>query len=168
MQVIGLLVALGGLVELLLPGVSAPSLIGSALMLISGIAWGFYSLHGRGGGDPMRITAGNFIRAVPFSLMLALLMHRDSTFDLRGFTLAVASGAITSGIGYTIWYAVLPRLKATHAATVQLSVPVIAALGGIVLLGESGSLRLALASIAVLGGIALVILGKQKQTDGAR
>lgn len=166
-QVIGLLFALGGLVGLLLPGVSAPPLIGSGLMLISGIAWGFYSLRGSAGGDPVRVTAGNFIRAVPFALLLVLFTHRDSTFDSRGVVLAVASGAITSGLGYAIWYSVLPTLKASHAATVQLSVPVIAALGGIALLGESGSLRLALASFAVLGGIALVIFGKQRREDGA-
>lgn len=168
MQAIGLLLALGGLVGLLLPGVSTPPLIGSALMLISGVAWGVYSLRASGGGDPTRVTAGNFIRAVPFALMLVLLTHRHSTFDLTGVVLAVASGVITSGIGYAIWYAVLPTLKATLAATVQLSVPVIAALGGIVLLDESGNLRLALASIAVLCGIALVILGKKRSDDGTR
>ncbi len=162
-QVIGLLFAVGGLIGLLLPGVSAPPLVGSALMLVAGIAWGIYSLRGSAGGDPTRMTAGNFIRTLPLALLLVLLTHRHSMLDLTGVTLAVASGAITSGLGYAIWYTVLPRLKATHAATVQLSVPVIAALGGIVLLGEAGSLRLALASFAVLGGIALVITGKAQR-----
>ncbi len=160
-QAIGLLLALAGLVYLLLPGASAPSLSGSVLMLFSGVAWGIYSLRGRAGGDPTRVTAGNFIRSVPFALILVLLMHRNSSFGLNGVILAIASGVLTSGIGYAIWYAALPALKATQAATVQLSVPVIAALGGIFLLGEAGSLRLTLASIAVLGGIALVIRGRQ-------
>ena len=168
MPVIGLLLALGGLVGLLLPGMSAPPPIGSGLMLISGFAWGLYSLRGSCAGDPTRVTAGNFIRAVPFALALLLLTHRGSTLDLKGVALAVASGALTSGIGYAIWYAVLPALKATHAASVQLSVPVFAALGGIILLGESASLRLALASIAILGGIAMVILGRPKPENRVR
>ncbi len=167
-QVIGLLLALAGLAGLLLPGMSAAPPIGSALMLISGFAWGIYSLRGSRAGDPTRVTAGNFIRALPFALILVLFTHRGLTFGPKGIALAVASGALSSGIGYAIWYSVLPTLKASHAATVQLSVPVIAALGGIALLGESGSQRLALASIAVLGGIGLVILGKQRREDGAR
>lgn len=168
MQGFGLLFAVGGLVGLLLPGVSAPPLLGSALMLVAGVAWGVYSLRGSGGGDPTRVTTGNFMRAVPFTLILFLFTQRNPTFEWTGVALAVASGAICSGIGYAIWYAVLPMLKATHAATVQLSVPVIAALGGIVLLGEAASLRLALASVAVLGGIALVILGKQRPDNRTR
>jgi drug/metabolite transporter (DMT)-like permease len=133
-------------------------------MLGAGVAWGVYSLRGRGAGDPTRVTAGNFLRAVPIAAALSLLMKGGVTLDSAGFWHAVLSGALASGIGYAIWYTVLPALKATVAATVQLSVPVLAALGGIVFLGESLTLRLALASAAVLGGIALVIMQKQNAT----
>jgi len=157
-QLAGLVLALGGLVGLLLPGLSAPPLVGSLLMLGAGIAWGIYSLRGKGAGDPIRVTAGNFLRAVPFALALSLLIPGAASVDVHGAAYAIASGALASGIGYAIWYSALPGLKATSAATVQLSVPVIAAAGGILLLGEVLSLRLVLASAAILGGIALVIL----------
>lgn len=160
-QLVGLMVALGGLVGLLLPGLSAPPLRGSVLMLGAGVAWGVYSLRGRSAGDPLKVTAGNFLRAVPVAAALSVLMLTDASLDIAGFCCAVASGALASGVGYAIWYTVLPVLKATKAATVQLSVPVIAALGGIIFLGEPVTLRIALASIAILGGIALVILEKQ-------
>jgi drug/metabolite transporter (DMT)-like permease len=159
-QLLGLLVALGGLVGLLLPGLSAPPALGSALMLGAGVAWGIYSLRGRGAGDPTRVTAGNFLRAVPIAAAMSALAIDHATLDHAGLGYAVASGALTSGLGYAIWYTALPALKATQAATVQLSVPVIAALGGILLLGEPLTVRLVVASIAVLGGIALVILEK--------
>jgi drug/metabolite transporter (DMT)-like permease len=161
-QLVGLLLALGGLVGLVLPGLSAPPLVGSLLMLGAGIAWGIYSLRGRGAGNPIRVTAGNFVRAAPFALALSLAMLASASPDGRGAAYALASGALASGIGYAIWYSALPALKATSAATVQLSVPVIAALGGIVFLGEMLTLRLVLASAAILGGIALVILEKQR------
>lgn len=167
MQLIGLIGAAGGLVGLLLPGLSAPPLVGSALMLGAGVAWGIYSLRGKGAGDPARVTAGNFLRAVPFSAALSVLTLAGASLDTAGFWYAVASGALASGIGYVIWYSALPGLKATNAATVQLSVPVIAALGGIAFLGEPLTLRLALASVAILGGIALVILEKP-QTKSAQ
>ena len=108
------------------------------------------------------VTAGNFLRTVPITVVLSLLMMRHFTLDNAGTWYAIMSGALTSGIGYAIWYRALPALKATQAATVQLSVPVIAAIGGIILLGESISLRLILASIAIISGIALVILEKKK------
>lgn len=161
-QVAGLACALAGLVGLLLPGVSAPPLLGSALMLGAGAAWGIYSLRGKGAGDPISATAGNFIRAVPFCAGLSIAMLSFASVEQAGFWFAIASGAITSGIGYAIWYTALRGLAATSAATVQLSVPVIAAIGGILFLGESVTLRLLIASIAVLGGIALVILAKPK------
>ncbi len=161
LQIIGLFLALAGLVILLLPGLTAPPLAGSTLMLGAGVAWGIYSLRGKTAGDPLRVTAGNFLRVVPIAVVLSLIMLSGSSLDTAGFWYAVASGALASGIGYAIWYTVLPALKATSAATVQLSVPVIAAAGGVVMLGESISLRLVLASIAILGGIALVILEKQ-------
>jgi drug/metabolite transporter (DMT)-like permease len=157
-QIIGLVVALAGLVGLLLPGLSAPPLQGSALMLAAGIAWGVYTLRAKGSGDPLRVTAGNFIRAVVPTACLSLATLPWFSFDGLGLVCAVASGALASGVGYAIWYSALPGLKVTTAATAQLSVPVIAAAGGIVLLGEPLSLRLVLASAAVLGGIALVVL----------
>lgn len=153
----GLVLALGGLLGLLLPGLAAPPLAGALLMIAAGMAWGVYSLRGRGAGDPLRVTAGNFARAVPVALLMSLLFLGGARVDGPGALYAAASGAITSGIGYALWYTVLPALKATQAATLQLSVPVIAALGGIVLLGEPLSLRLVLAAAAILGGIALVI-----------
>lgn len=161
LQILGLTLAFGGLVGLLLPGLSAPPLSGSILMLVSGIAWGIYSLRGKGVGDPTKVTAGNFLRAAPIAAVLSLLMLKGSSLDAAGFWYAVSSGALASGLGYAIWYTVLPALKATNASTVQLSVPVIAALGGVVFLSEPITLRLALASVAILGGIALVILEKQ-------
>lgn len=164
-QLVGLVLALAGLVGLLLPGLSAPPVFGSVLMLGAGVAWGIYSLRGsllgRGAGDPTRVTAGNFLRAVPIAAALSVLMVDRISLDSVGFWYAVASGALASGIGYAIWYTALPALKAAKAATVQLSVPAIAALGGIVFLGEPLTLRLALSSLAILGGIALVILEKQ-------
>lgn len=166
LQFIGLVLALGGLVGLLLPGLSAPPLYGSVLMLGAGVAWGIYSLRGKGAGDPTRITAGNFLRAVPIAVALSMIMLNGSSLDTAGFWYAVSSGALASGIGYAIWYTVLPTLKATNAATVQLSVPVIAALGGVAILGEPITLRLVLASVAILGGVALVIL--EKQHNGAQ
>ncbi len=160
MQLTGLILALGGLVVLLLPGLSAPPLHAALLMMGAGIAWGIYSLRGKGSGKPTQVTAGNFLRSVPMALGLSLLTMSHVSIDTAGLAYAIASGALASGIGYAIWYSVLPSLKATSAATVQLCVPVIAALGGIVFLGELFSLRLALASVAVLGGIALVLRGK--------
>ena len=162
LQVVGLMLACLGLVGLLLPGLSAPPLSGSVLMLGAGVAWGVYSLRGKGGGDPTRVTAGNFLRTVPIAAALGLLTHDSVSLDSAGFWYAVSSGALASGIGYAIWYAALPALRATHAATVQLSVPLVAALGGIIFLGETVTLRLVLASAAILGGIALVILEKQQ------
>jgi len=159
-QVVGLLLAFAGLVGLMLPGISAPSLQGSVLMLGAGVAWGVYSLRGRGAGDPTRTTAGNFLRSVAFAVALAVAALPWSSLDHAGVCYAIASGALTSGVGYAIWYTALKGLKATHAATVQLSVPVIAALGGVLFLDEHVTLRLLVAAVAILGGIALVVLGR--------
>jgi drug/metabolite transporter (DMT)-like permease len=158
----GLLGAVVGLVVLLLPGLSAPSLNGSLLMLAAGVAWGAYSLRGRGGKDPVSTTAVNFLRAAPFAAVTSAIMLRQLHFDSLGTLYGVISGAITSGLGYVFWYSALSGLKATSAATVQLSVPIIAATGGILLLGEPITLRYIIASIAVLGGIALVIIERQR------
>ena len=161
LQVVGLVLAFGGIVALLLPGLSAPPLSGSVLMLCAGVAWGIYSLRGKGAGDPTKVTAGNFLRATPIAVALSLIMLNHASLDSAGFWYAISSGALASGIGYAIWYTALPALKAKNAATVQLSVPVIAALGGIIFLGEPINLRLVMSSIAILGGIALVIWEKQ-------
>jgi len=165
LQLVGLALALGGLVGLLLPGLSAPPLLDSLLMLSAGVAWGVYSLRGKGACEPIDATAENFLRAAPIAAALRILMHDGATMDGAGFLYAVSSGALASGIGYAVWYTVLPALKATNAATVQLSVPVIAAFGGIIFLGESVTLRLVLTSSAILGGIAMVILEKQTAHD---
>jgi drug/metabolite transporter (DMT)-like permease len=155
----GVLMAGAGLVALLLPGLAAPPLLAAAFMLLAGVSWGVYSLQAKTLGDPTIATAGNFVRAVPFAAVLALAgsAGSGSSADLTGALYAVASGAITSGLGYALWYAALPSLRATSAATVQLCVPAIAALGGVVLLGESLTWHLLLASAAILGGIALTI-----------
>jgi drug/metabolite transporter (DMT)-like permease len=161
-QTIGLVAALAGLILLLFPGLSAPAPVSSILMLSAGVAWGIYSLRGRGEKNPVNATAGNFIRAVPFAALISVIMAGHHRFDLLGAMYAVISGAITSGLGYVIWYSALRGLKATSAATVQLSVPVLAALGGIIFLGEPITLRLVLASLAILGGIALVVIEKNR------
>lgn len=163
---LGLLLALGGLIGLMLPGLSAPPLISSLLMAGAGIAWGVYSLRGRSGGSPALASAGNFLRAAPMALVLAGIawLSGGVEVDPDGVLWAVASGALASAIGYLIWYAALPHITATNAATIQLSVPVITAIAGIALLGESLTLRLVLTSMAILGGIALVIRQKPAAT----
>ncbi|WP_174875004.1 DMT family transporter [Vogesella oryzae] len=161
-QWLGFACALGGLLLLLLPGVSAPPLQGMLLMLLAGVAWGVYSLLGRGGGDPTQLTAGNFLRAVPLALLPLLLWPPAQLPAADGVAYAVASGALASGIGYAIWYTALRGLGAATAATVQLSVPLLAAVAGWLLLGEALGWRTALAAVAILGGIALVIAGRQR------
>jgi drug/metabolite transporter (DMT)-like permease len=158
---LGLVLAGAGLAVLLLPGAAAPSLFGALLMAGAGAAWGSYSLRGRaggsGGGDPLAATAASFVRAAPMGVLLALLFVRSLHADAAGVGLAIASGALTSGLGYVVWYAALRRLSALRAAVVQLSVPLIAAVGGVLLLGEAFSLRLGLSALAILGGIGLVL-----------
>ena len=161
LQSIGLILAFAGIIGLMLPGLSAPPLIGSVVMLTAGIAWGIYSIRGKGAGDPTLISAGNFLRTIPFVAILTAVTLNSQSLDTAGIWYAVASGALASGLGYAIWYSVLPSLKSTTASTVQLSVPVIAAIAGIVFLSEPLTMRFALASIALLGGIALVILEKK-------
>jgi drug/metabolite transporter (DMT)-like permease len=161
-QWLGLALAVGGLVVLLFPGLSAPPINGALLMICAGIAWGIYSLRGKGAGDPGNATAGNFLRAVVFAVVLSIALLPWARLDRAGVGYAVLSGAIASGFGYVIWYSALPGLKAASAATVQLSVPVLAAAGGIIFLGELITLRFLLASIAVLGGIALVVIEKTR------
>lgn len=159
---LGLFLAVGGLVYLVLPGLESPPLLGSALMAIAGVSWGLYSLHGRGAIDPLAETTGNFIRAVPFALVVSTLALTHLHLTARGLVLAAVSGSVASGIGYVIWYVALRGLTATRAAMVQLSVPVLAAIGGVVFLAEALTLRLTLASVLVLGGIGLAIAGRSQ------
>ena len=156
-QSMGFIAALAGLVILVLPGVEAPTLVGSALMLASGIAWGIYSLFGRGIADPAAATTGNFLRAVPLTIVLSLLALPWLKLDASGLLYAVLSGALTSGLGYVLWYRVLQHMHAITASTVQLSAPILAALGGIVLLNEAFTPNLLTASVLILGGIGLVL-----------
>jgi drug/metabolite transporter (DMT)-like permease len=162
MQLIGVLLAIAGLVALLLPGLSAPPIGRATLMLGAGVAWGIYSLRGQGAGDSTKVTAGNFLRAAPIALALVLFTPSEVTVDRNGMWLAVASGALASGIGYAIWYTVLPALRSTTASVVQLSVPVLATLSGSVVLAEAITPRLILTSCAILGGIATVVLGRRR------
>ena len=168
-QSLGCVLALCGLGSLLLPGLTTPPWGSATLMACAGLAWGIYSLRGKGAGDATRVTAGNFLLTVPMAVAASLLapalpLGLNTSLDAAGIASAIASGALASGVGYALWYSVLPSLKSVQAAAVQLSVPVLAALGGIAFLGEALSLRLVLASIAVLGGIALVIADKNLST----
>ena len=160
----GFVLALGGLVAIMLPGLSAPPLGAALLMLLAGFSWGVYSLCGRGVPDAVAATAGNFMRAawLALGLSLGVALLSELRLDGAGVLYAVLSGAIASGLGYVVWFAAIRGLSTTAAATVQLSVPVIAAAGGIVFLQEPITLRLLLSSLAILGGIALVVLNKRQ------
>ena len=160
---LGLALAAAGLVYLVAPGVAAPPLFGAVLMAIAGMAWGVYSLRGRRVADPLAATASNFAWATPLTLVMSLPFIANAYADAAGAALAIASGALTSGIGYVIWYAALSKLSAMRAATVQLSVPLIAAFGGVVFLAETITPRLAVATAAILGGIALVLSRKSQK-----
>ncbi len=160
LQVLGVVLALGGLIWLLLPGLSQPDPLAAALMIGSGLCWGVYSLLGRGTGAPSVVTAGNFLRASLLAVPLFglwLWLGEDGPVSGYGIALAIVSGAVTSGLGYAVWYAALKGLSASRAGVVQLAVPPLAALGGIALLGEDLSLRFVLASAITLLGIALAI-----------
>lgn len=158
---LGIVAAAAGLVALLLPGMSAPPLGGSLSMIVAGMAWGVYSLRGRGNGDATCETAGNFLRAAAFATALGAVMLPWASWDSAGLIYAVVSGAVTSGVGYAIWYTALRGLTPTTAATVQLSVPALAAVGGIVFLAEPLTARLVACSAVILGGIALVIMDRR-------
>lgn len=161
-QIVGFVIAVVGLIILVLPGLAAPPLIGALLMTSAGVCWGVYSLRGRKSTDPLATTAGNFLRAVPCAIAVSLVFLRSTHADVRGVGFAVLSGALASGLGYAIWYAALRGLTATRAAVVQLSVPVIAALGGVAILGERITVRVAVSAVAVLGGIALFVLERRQ------
>lgn len=156
----GLSIAFTGFVYLVLPGVSSPSVVGFTLMTVAGIAWGIYTLKGRGSDNPLADTAYNFLRTVPLVIILAIITVHNLHYTLEGVLLAILSGAIASGIGYMIWYIALGDLSATQAAVVQLAVPVIAALGGVIFVSEPLTLRLILSGFIILGGILLVVLGR--------
>lgn len=161
---LGLLIAFSGLVYLVMPGVGAPSLLGFMLMAVAGIAWGFYTLAGKGSENPLSDTAYNFYRTLPLAAILITVTLQDANFTQKGIVLAVLSGGIASGVGYTIWYMALKGLSSTQAAVVQLIVPVLAAIGGVLFANEIFSLRLVLSSLMTLGGILIVVLGKHYLT----
>jgi drug/metabolite transporter (DMT)-like permease len=161
-QIAGLLMAGAGLIALLLPGTSTPPISASLLMLLAGAAWGAYSLLGKGTPDPLAATAGNFIRTLPIAILLCILALRGLQWDNAGVIYALLSGGLTSGIGYAIWYAALPGLAAIQAASVQLSVPLITALAGSLLLGEPLTGKVLIAGFAILAGIALVLRFKHR------
>jgi len=160
-QSLGLLLAAAGLVGLVLPGLSAPSPLGAALMVMAGVAWGVYSLRGRGASNASAATAANFLRTVPMTVALSAVFGTNVHADNWGIAYAVASGALASGLGYAIWYQALPYLRTTSAATLQLSVPLIAAIAAVGLLGEDITLRLLLSSWAIVGGIYVVLRAKR-------
>ena len=163
----GFVLAVAGLVYLVSPGLAAPAPVGAGFMAVAGIAWGVYSLRGRGVADPLLASSGNFVRTVPLTLVVSALFIANVQASWSGVALAVASGAIASGVGYVIWYAALRGLTATRAATVQLSVPVIAAFGGVALLSERITLRLLISSVAILGGIGLVVMQRSTRAVAA-
>jgi drug/metabolite transporter (DMT)-like permease len=154
---LGLFIAIAGLIYLVSPGITAPSTVGSVLMASAGLAWGIYSLRGRGVSDPIGATADNFIRTVPLAVGAAWAWLPTLTLTPMGFLWAALSGSITSGVGYVIWYAALSGLTATRAAIVQLAVPVLAAVGGIAVLSEAITLRLIISAVVILGGVGLAL-----------
>ncbi len=156
----GIAVAFTGFVYLILPGVTAPSTIGFLLMTIAGIAWGIYTLMGRGSKNPLMDTAYNFLRTIPLVIILVIVAIKTAHYSFEGILFAALSGGIASGIGYTIWYIALGGLSATQAAVVQLLVPVIAALGGVIFVSEIVTLRLIVSATMILGGILMVVLGR--------
>jgi len=147
---------------LVMPGLEAPSPAGAALMATAGVAWGLYSLRGRGSPDPLGDTARNFMCAVPLALAVSAVSMSQAHASSQGLALATASGAISSGLGYVIWYAALRGLTATRAATVQLAVPVIAAVGGIVFLKENVTIRLVVAGMLILGGVGVALATRRQ------
>ena len=161
----GVIVAFVGFIYLILPGVTTPSLTGFILMSVSGIAWGVYTMKGRGSKSPLMDTAYNFFRTAPLVVLLAIFTMSNINYSSEGILLALLSGGITSGIGYTIWYIALGGLSSTQAAVLQLSVPVIAAIGGVVFVSEEITMRLTISAAIILGGILIVILGKYYSTQ---
>ena len=160
LELTGLTVALLGLIYLMLPGWEAPSFRGVILMTVAGVSWGFYSLQGKNGGNPIAVTSGNFTRAIPFAFIACLVYLSNLNATLSGVVLAFISGALTSGIGYVVWYAALRDLTVTQAATIQLLVPIIATIGGVIFLSEVISLRLIISSVLILSGVGSSIVAR--------
>jgi drug/metabolite transporter (DMT)-like permease len=163
---LGLFAGLAGLTYLVFPGLAAPSPSGAALMAVAGISWGIYSLRGRGSVSPAAVTKDNFLRSIPFVVLISLIFFQDLHITFKGAFFAALSGGLTSAIGYVIWYAALRDHSATSAALVQLLVPVLAALGGVVLLSEALTVRLLLSSAMIIGGVALA-LTQRKNSERA-
>ena len=168
---VGLIIAFGAFIWLVSPGLSAPDPLAAALMALSGVAWGVYSLRGRGLPDPLKATADNFMRSIAFLIPLGVMViiagygvHASG----RGLVLAILSGAVTSGLGYALWYRVLKQIGASQGAIVQLTVPVIAAAGGTLFLAEGWTLRLVVSSLLILGGVAVAIIAKQRRTRSSK
>jgi len=162
LQWLGLATALGGLVYLVLPGIEAPSLVGAVLMGLAGFSWGVYSLRGRSASNPLAQTTSNFVRSIPFVIAVSVVTLSSFHTERDGVLLAIASGALASGVGYVVWYEALRSLTSTRAAVVQLLVPILAALGGVLFLAETVSTRLVLAGVLVLGGIGLALAGRER------
>jgi drug/metabolite transporter (DMT)-like permease len=162
LEAVGLALAFGGLVYLVSPGLVAPDPIGTALMVVAGLCWAAYTLIGRGSPSPLNDTAGNFIRTAPLALILMAAGPVAHGVDPMAALYAIASGAIASGIGYAIWYSVLPKLSRTRAAIVQLTVPAIAAAGGVIFIGEPPTLRLVVATLAIVGGVAFALIAADR------
>ncbi|MDN3681817.1 DMT family transporter [Vibrio tapetis subsp. quintayensis] len=161
----GMVVAFVGFIYLVLPTLSTPSWLGFVLMTISGMAWAFYTLAGRGSVNPLQDTGFNFLRTIPLVILLLVASAYNANLTLNGLVLAALSGGVASGIGYTLWYSALKGMSTTQAAVVQLLVPVIAAIGGVVFVDEPFSLRLMISSALVLGGILTVVLSKHRFTN---
>ncbi|MBW2437714.1 MAG: DMT family transporter [Deltaproteobacteria bacterium] len=159
---LGLFVALAGLTYLVFPGLAAPSPSGAALMAVAGISWGIYSLRGRNSVSPVTVTTDHFLRSTPFVLLISLIFFQNLHITFKGAFFAALSGGLTSAIGYIIWYAALRDHSATSAALVQLLVPVLAALGGVVFMSETLTMRLLLSSAMIIGGVALVLIQREK------
>ena len=159
---IGLVISFSGLVYLVSPGLTAPSPFGAVLMLVSGIAWGVYTLRGKNAEQPLFETTGNFVWAATLGLILFALFFEEIELSWFGILMASISGAVTSGVGYAVWYAVLPSHTSARAAILQLSVPLIAAVGGVFLVGEHVSFRLLISGVLILGGILFAIYARSR------
>ncbi|HEX5110337.1 MAG TPA: DMT family transporter [Vicinamibacterales bacterium] len=168
LQWAGLGLALAGLVTLVFPGLTAPSPVAAALMTTAGVSWGLYTLLGRAASNPLMETTGNFVRAVPLIALTALAVPQRIDVEPRGLALAVTSGVVATGLGYVVWYAALRGLSAMRASVVQLAVPLLAAIGGVLLLTETITARLVVSTVLVLGGIAMAIAGGSGAAEAGR
>ena len=163
LESLGLVIAVSGLVYLVLPGLASPPLTSSLLMAAAGMSWAAYTMRGKGSVDPLADTTGNFVRSLPLAAIIAVIYLPNLHLTPNGWLLAIISGAITSGVGYTIWYSVVKHHTTTRAAVLQLSVPIIAAAIGIVFLGEIATATLFIAAAMILGGIGLTIFGRNAE-----